>query len=294
MAKKDKKGENTVQNKEIFQRMNFLYQAAMCMATITTPRSPRSLPNMAEDSQTGATTESQATTECTVKEPELRDSVEKTTSVSAVLSEATATSAIDVNMGNRHQKPRKLSRKKTRKLLRERKYRIAMEQISDNGNHHRLANPDKGYDSRPLSGTARFYASTLMEVGRKNVIRIGPVIKRSVCQRCEALLIPSISCEVRIEATPQLNTRVICTACGAFRRYFCMPGKGIEGDRWESNEEVSTEDNACETLQDSATTSTATTPAETHDVVNGNAGMEDSVMESAQGMEGLILQENSA
>ncbi|KAG0272010.1 Ribonuclease P protein subunit p21 [Linnemannia exigua] len=293
MAKKDKKGENNVQNKEIFQRMNFLYQAAMCMATITTPPLPRSSPNKAGYIQTSATAESQATTESTAKEPEFHDSVKETSSETAELSGATVTSTIDVNMVN-CQKPRRLSRKKTRKLLRERKYKIAMEQISDNGNYHRLANPSRDHDPRPLSGIARFYASTLMEVGRKNVIRIGPVIKRSVCQRCEALLLPSVSCEVRIEATPQLNTRVICIACGAFRRYFCMPGKGIEGDRWESDEATSTEDNDSETLQDSVTTLTATTPAETHNVGNGNAGMEDSVMESAQGMEGLILQENTA
>ena len=93
-------------------------------------------------------------------------------------------------------------------------------------------------------------------------------------------------------ATPQLNTRVICTACGAFRRYFCMPGKGIEGDRWEAEETIGREGNDTETGPDSATTSSATTPAETHDVGSDNTGLEDSVMESAQGMEDLILQED--
>ncbi|KAK3838733.1 MAG: hypothetical protein JOS17DRAFT_771062 [Linnemannia elongata] len=254
MAKKDKKGENTVQNKEIFQRMNFLYQAAMCMATITTPppgnKSKNGLPVDA--------TESQAATDSTIVDTATsRDSFGDFIPVSAI----PTTSASDVDMKNLLQRPRKLSRKKTRKLLRERKNRIAMEQISDHGSHHRLTNPDKDHDPRPLSGTARFYASTLMEVGRKNVIRIGPTIKRSVCQRCEALLIPSISSEVRVEATPQLNTRVICTACGAFRRYFCMPGKGIEGDRWEAEETIGREDDDNETRPDSATTSSATTPA---------------------------------
>lgn len=95
-------------------------------------------------------------------------------------------------------------------------------------------------------------------------------------------------------ATPQLNTRVICTACGAFRRYFCMPGKGIEGDRWEAEETIGREGNDTETGLDSTTTSSATTPAETHDVGSDNAGQEDSVMESAQGVEGLILQEDIA
>lgn len=71
-----------------------------------------------------------------------------------------------------------------------------------------------------------------------------------------------------------------------------MPGKGIEGDRWESDEAIGREGIDTETGPDSTTTSSATTPAETHDVGNDNAGLEDSVMESAQGMEGLILQED--
>ncbi|KAF9157125.1 hypothetical protein BG015_000018 [Linnemannia schmuckeri] len=267
MAKKDKKGENTVQNKEIFQRMNFLYQAAMCMATITTPPPPSNISgNKPKNSRLGGATESTITDTTTC-----RNSFTEPAPVSAIPTTAATTSSSDLDLHNRLLQPRKLSRKKTRKLLRERKNRIAMEQISDHGSHHRLTNPNKGHDPRPLSGTARFYASTLMEVGRKNVIRI---------------------CEVRVEATPQLNTRVICTACGAFRRYFCMPGKGIEGDRWESEETIDKEGNDTEAGPDSATTSSATTPAETHDV-SEKTGLEDSVMESAQGMEGLILQENA-
>ncbi|KAG9072347.1 hypothetical protein KI688_000117 [Linnemannia hyalina] len=242
MAKKDKKGENSVQNKEIFQRMNFLYQAAMCMATITTPPPG----NNSKSSLPGDATESQAATDSTIADTATsHDSFGDPISVSAI----PTTSASVVDMNNLLQGPRKLSRKKTRKLLRERKNRIAMEQISDRGSHHRLTNPGKGPDPRPLSGTARFYASTLMEVGRKNVIRI---------------------------------------------RYFCMPGKGIEGDRWEVEETIGREGNDTETGSVSATTSSATTPAETHDVGSDNVGLEDSVMERAEGMEGLILQEDVA
>ncbi|KAF9905252.1 hypothetical protein EC991_001904 [Linnemannia zychae] len=250
MAKKDKKGDHSVQNKEIFQRMNFLYQAAMCMATITTPP-PRLSATKDEGFQasTAVASQSRATTDNAAKDPETHGSVEKTVPVSVVPTSAITNSAIDINMEKRHQSPRKLSRKKTRKLLRERKHKIAMEQISDNGDHHRLTNPSNGHDLRPLSGTARFYASTLMEVGRKNVIRM---------------------------------------------RYFCMPGKGIEGDRWETEEAVNMGGNDTETARDSTATSTATTPTETHEVGSDKAGMEDSVMESAQGLEGLILQENAA
>ncbi|KAF8948045.1 hypothetical protein BGZ47_006718 [Haplosporangium gracile] len=251
MAKKDKKGENTVQNKEIFQRMNFLYQAAMCMATITTPPPPppsNSSGNKSKNSWPGDATESQVATDSIITDTTTsHNSLAEPAPVSAIPTTAATTSSSNLDLNNCLLHPRKLSRKKTRKLLRERKNRIAMEQISNHRSHHRLTNPNKGHDPRPLSGTARFYASTLMEVGRKNVIRM---------------------------------------------RYFCMPGKGIGGDCWESKETIGREGNDTETGPDSATTSSATTPAETHDV-SDNAGLEDSVMESAQGMEGLILQENA-
>ncbi|KAF9086589.1 hypothetical protein BGX23_008765, partial [Mortierella sp. AD031] len=235
MAKKDKKGENTVQNREIFQRMNFLYQAAMCMATITTPQ-PAPSNNKSKDSQPSTTKENHTATDTTARDPEPQDSIALSPPVKTASATTTTTAipAVDVDMENRSQPPRKLSRKKTRKMLRERKNRIAMEQISDHGRHHRLTNSVKGHDPRPLSGTARFYASTLIEVGRKNVIRI---------------------------------------------RYFCMPGKGIEGDRWEFEETIG-DDNTNVLPEDAMTstsTSTATTPpAEAQDAGNDNAGVRDS------------------
>ncbi|KAF9916029.1 Ribonuclease P protein subunit p21 [Lobosporangium transversale] len=268
MAKKDKKGtEGAVQNREIFQRMNFLYQAAMCMATITCP----SLTNFSTSTQMNLSGGGQST----IKQPDtsIATTTPSTTTISnsedsTIASEVVAPVAIDIEMRNstnssiaadmedvqqaaaeeitkvtdnittRSDSRRKLSRRQKRELLRLRKTKIAMEQISQDETHQSLINKkvtlnSKKCDLYPLSGTARFYASTLREVGRKNVIRIGPVIKRSICQRCEAILIPSISCEVRIQSMPQLHTQVICTACGAFRRYYCMPGKGVEGDRWE-------------------------------------------------------------
>ncbi|KAG0333503.1 hypothetical protein BG004_000805 [Podila humilis] len=39
-------------------------------------------------------------------------------------------------------------------------------------------------------------------------------------------------------AKPQINTMVTCKSCGTFRRYYCMAGKGIEGDRYEEEKKV--------------------------------------------------------
>ncbi|KAF9360067.1 Ribonuclease P protein subunit p21 [Mortierella sp. AD094] len=241
MAKKDKKGDGAVQNREIFQRMNFLYQAAMCMATITTPQpTPNPNSNTAQNAtnlntvEKGSNDHANSTRRVSTENPTTEAAENKDVDMEEV-SGTNPHSAADI--ASTHPVG-KLSRRKKRELLRLRKNRIAMEQISNNGSHHKLTNPTRNHDLYQHSGVARFYASTMREVGRKNVIRIDPVVKRSICQRCEALLMPSISCEVRIQATPQLHTIVTCTACGAFRRFFCMSGKGIEHNESEVEHET--------------------------------------------------------
>ncbi|KAF9573440.1 hypothetical protein EC968_008525 [Mortierella alpina] len=206
MAKKDKKGEGAVQNREIFQRMNFLYQAAMYMATITPPKQPQhkseegSTLGVSSDAGTEQSTSEVASSE--KPQPESTD-VEMQGDV-----EPTTTTIHKDAAQSEKQKPAKVSRTKRRELLRERKVKIAVEQISENRKHHGLTNRNNTRCLGALSGTARFYASTLREIGRKNVIRVDPVIKRSFCLRCEAVLVPYVSSEVRIE----------------------------EGDRWEPEE----------------------------------------------------------
>ncbi|KAG0371018.1 hypothetical protein BGZ54_001372 [Gamsiella multidivaricata] len=194
MAKKDKKGECAVQNREIFQRMNFLYQAAMFMATITTPSASTQVGANEHDTTDSSTVAKNNTLSnvITVEEHEATVALELAqgtdldmTDIARRTDIATSTTAANLTPGT---PPRKLSRRKRRELLRERKNKIAMEQISKDKAHHGLAFSNRDHDLHPLSGTARFYTSTMREIGRKNVIRV---------------------------------------------RYFCMPGRGIENDRWE-------------------------------------------------------------
>ncbi|KAF9371807.1 Ribonuclease P protein subunit p21 [Podila verticillata] len=256
MAKKDKKGsEGSVANREIFQRMNFLYQAAMCMATITDPhrkpsKTAKTKSSSDNTSRTGVNTSS------TSHEANGVSSEATSTGSTAVVDvqmegddkhlTKTASSSHSLHDGKKGSGKNKLSRRQRKEQLRQHKVQIAKEQISPDLAHHALENQCRhkarkqqqhhhtdGSHPYQLTGTARFYASTLREIGRKSVIRIDPSIKRSICLRCEAVLIPYVSAEVRVEAEPQLNTMVVCKSCGAFRRYFCMAGKGIEGDRLE-------------------------------------------------------------
>jgi hypothetical protein len=156
MTKKDKKAEGAVQNREIFQRMNFLYQAAMFMATITTPANPANITTKRSAWVTH--------TKCATADIKRISSADTTLPNSS--GERDESSCLAKN---------KQSRARTRQQFRENKNRIAKDQISPNPSHHGLAGRNNKHNQRALSGVARFYAATLREVGRKNVIRMyGP------------------------------------------------------------------------------------------------------------------------
>ncbi|KAF9192813.1 hypothetical protein BGZ50_008199, partial [Haplosporangium sp. Z 11] len=172
MAKKDKKGEGVVQNREIFQRMNFLYQAAMCMATITTPHPP-TLDDQDCNASSPVTSETEPGTE-QGGTPTQSDMCKENKDVEMDVGHTRPKDPLLVvsTTTTQQQRPqKKLSRRKRRILQREFKNKVAMEQISASKAHHSLTQHTKHRDLHQLSGTARFYASTLREIGRKNVIR---------------------------------------------------------------------------------------------------------------------------
>lgn len=194
MAKKDKKGsEGSVANREIYQRMNFLYQAAMCMATITDPhhKPPKAV-------KTKSTSDSTSGTEANTSTPHEANGVpsEATSTVSTTvdvqmegddthLTKTISSSSSHSHEGKQSVGKNKLSRKQRKEQLRQHKVRIAKEQISPDLAHHTLENQcshkarkqqqhhqTDGSHPYHLTGTARFYASTLREIGRKSVIRM--------------------------------------------------------------------------------------------------------------------------
>ncbi len=66
----------------------------------------------------------------------------------------------------------------------------------------------------------------MRSVAKKSVMRLGPQIKRTVCKRCDTLLIPGISCENRIENASKGGKKswadvlvVGCMACGTVKRF---------------------------------------------------------------------------
>jgi ribonuclease P protein subunit RPR2 len=73
---------------------------------------------------------------------------------------------------------------------------------------------------------SKFYVSHLRSIAKKNVLRLDPAVKRTICKRCEALLIPGVSCRERIENQSKGGKKrwadvlvVECNTCGTVKRF---------------------------------------------------------------------------
>ncbi|KAI5800338.1 RNAse P Rpr2/Rpp21/SNM1 subunit domain-containing protein [Peziza echinospora] len=106
---------------------------------------------------------------------------------------------------------------------------------------------------------ARFYLSTMRSLSHKSVLRLAPSIKRSICKRCDSLLVPGVSCagEMRNDARggserkPWADVWVVrCNGCGAEKRFPVGQGergggrgkKGKKGKKGEEDGEVEMKD----------------------------------------------------
>jgi ribonuclease P protein subunit RPR2 len=85
---------------------------------------------------------------------------------------------------------------------------------------------NKAQSDLSTTNLSRFYLNHLRSVAKKSVIRLDPSIKRTICKRCDALLIPGVSCEHRIEnkskngKKPWADVLIIeCKACRAVKRF---------------------------------------------------------------------------
>lgn len=77
-----------------------------------------------------------------------------------------------------------------------------------------------------LPNASRAYISQLRGISLKTQLRLPQEVKRSICKRCDALLVPGVNCtqEVRNASRegkkPWADVRVVrCTTCDTERRY---------------------------------------------------------------------------
>ncbi|XP_035694732.1 ribonuclease P protein subunit p21-like [Branchiostoma floridae] len=66
---------------------------------------------------------------------------------------------------------------------------------------------------------ARYYTSTLKNISKTCVQRQDPSVKRTICKRCDSLLIPGVTATVRIRAKREKHVVVTCLECRMVRRF---------------------------------------------------------------------------
>ncbi|KAG4305124.1 hypothetical protein PORY_001294 [Pneumocystis oryctolagi] len=72
---------------------------------------------------------------------------------------------------------------------------------------------------------AKFYINTAKKVAQKAILKINPSIKRTLCRRCDTVLLPSITSSIEIENLSKNNKNiadiivVTCNFCNTQKRY---------------------------------------------------------------------------
>ncbi|KAK2169877.1 hypothetical protein LSH36_6g05074 [Paralvinella palmiformis] len=65
----------------------------------------------------------------------------------------------------------------------------------------------------------RTYVQSLKAVAEKSVLRLDPSLKRNLCKKCYMLLVPGITCTVRVKSKRQKHVVVRCLDCGTVKRF---------------------------------------------------------------------------
>lgn len=92
----------------------------------------------------------------------------------------------------------------------------------------RVGNLDQLHQSKAnnLSNASRAYISQLRGISLKTQLRLPQELKRSICKRCDTLLVPGANCTQELRNAsregkkPWADVRVVrCTTCGTEKRY---------------------------------------------------------------------------
>ncbi|KAI9356208.1 RNAse P Rpr2/Rpp21/SNM1 subunit domain-containing protein [Zopfochytrium polystomum] len=104
--------------------------------------------------------------------------------------------------------------------------------VADGGGK-RLA-PISSCVSAPLAGIGRYYAGAMKKVSAKMVLRIDPHVKRSLCKRCDTVLIPGVTSRIRTADKPELLVKIECLACLSSKHLPCRPGHTLYTEKEEN------------------------------------------------------------
>ncbi|KAI8391638.1 RNAse P Rpr2/Rpp21/SNM1 subunit domain-containing protein [Radiomyces spectabilis] len=95
--------------------------------------------------------------------------------------------------------------------------------------------------TRSLNGLGRYYNSTMRKMARRLVIRLDPHVKRSICKRCDTMLLPGKTSAVRIQHQPETTTVTTCLICNTHKRLIARPDYELFNDKAEIRPDMETE-----------------------------------------------------
>ncbi|XP_070579779.1 ribonuclease P protein subunit p21-like [Ptychodera flava] len=107
---------------------------------------------------------------------------------------------------------------------------------------------------------ARFYITTMRTIAKRLVLRIDPSIKRTICKKCNSLLVPGVTATVRMRAKREQHLVVACLSCKAVKRFLAREGYQLWSEKTELRvglqmEQTQTANQTSESGQSSQTTS---------------------------------------
>ncbi|KAL5018537.1 hypothetical protein ScPMuIL_004259 [Solemya velum] len=80
----------------------------------------------------------------------------------------------------------------------------------------------------------RLYVHDLKSIAKKSVLRVHFAIKRTICKKCDMLLVPGITAIVRNRSKREKHTVVTCLDCGQVKRFLWRKGHKL----WMENPEA--------------------------------------------------------
>ncbi|CAH1757180.1 9445_t:CDS:2 [Entrophospora sp. SA101] len=95
-------------------------------------------------------------------------------------------------------------------------------------------------DNNKLASVGRFYINTMKTIGKKQVIRMDPSVKRTLCKKCETLLLPSITSHVRIKSCPEPGLQITCKYCNAKKKFPAHKDLKLDSEKPENIIETAT------------------------------------------------------
>ncbi|XP_067004573.1 ribonuclease P protein subunit p21 [Anabrus simplex] len=81
---------------------------------------------------------------------------------------------------------------------------------------------------------AAYYGYNLFSIAKKNLVKLQPSLKRTICKGCQSLLIPGVSARVRVRKQPSRCVLWTCIRCQTQRRFLTRRDYNLWSERPEA------------------------------------------------------------